>query len=116
TKTSADYWFVKRRVHARQHRIIRNYKRREFYRKFTGKAPKPFILNVEELASIFHFPVMTVKAPQLQKTEARRGEPPIRLPMESIQEEPTYAAPTTPPSPAPVRKPHAGEPPLNLPT
>lgn len=92
TKTGADYWMVKRRVKALQDRILFHYKRRSFYRKFLPsrlskwyshtREPKPYILNVEELASIFHFPVMTVKAPQVQKTEARRAEPPTRLPVE----------------------------------
>lgn len=117
TKTSADYYFVRRRVLAKQHRILRNYKRRSYYQKFARHTPKPFVLNVEELASLFHFPVMTVKAPQVQKTEARRGEPPMRLPSE-----PLYEEPTTPPqtSPAPSRQsspsaPQQGTPPPNLP-
>lgn len=109
TKTGVDYFFVQRRVRTRQQRILRNYKRRAFYRKFARKTPKPFILNTEELASLFHFPVMTVKAPQLQKTEARRGEPPMRLPVEPVFEE--GAAPVA----VPDETPRPSGPPPNLP-
>lgn len=42
---------------------------------------KPFILNIEELATIWHFPLATVKAPLVMKTEAKKGEPPFRLPV-----------------------------------
>lgn len=110
TKTGADYWFVKRRVRILQQRIIKHYKARTFYKEYIRKGPKSFILNVEELASLFHFPVMTVKAPQMQKTEARRGEPPIRLPVEPAGGYETSSGPSNVPS-APV----GGAPP-NLPT
>ena len=43
---------------------------------------KPFIFNTEELATIYHFPVITVKSPLTPKVEARKGEPPIGLPIE----------------------------------
>lgn len=112
TKTSADYFFVKRRVFEKQRRILRNYKRRAYYRKFARKTPKPYILNVEELASLFHFPVMTVKAPQVQKADARRGEPPQRLPSEPIFEEPTF---TETPGSASAGSMPTGSPPPNLP-
>ena len=41
---------------------------------------KPFVFNVEELATIFHFPIMGVKAPLVPEVEARKGEPPMGLP------------------------------------
>lgn len=44
--------------------------------------PKSFILNIEELASIWHFPTEVVKAPLIKKTEAKRAEPPFALPVE----------------------------------
>ncbi len=100
TKTAVDYWFVQRRVRARKERILRNFKNRAFTQR-----PKPYVLNTEELASLFHFPVETVKAPQVQKTLAKRGEPPIALPIET---EPEYEATATDAQPR-------GVPPSNLP-
>lgn len=87
TKTAVDYFFIKSRVMAKQKRILWNYKHRILEKKFMKKnfgrqATQPFIMNVEELASIYHFPVETVKAPMVAKTEAKRGEPPISLPVE----------------------------------
>lgn len=42
---------------------------------------KPFVLNVEELATIFHFPDIGVKAPLLPRVETKKGEPPVGLPI-----------------------------------
>ncbi len=43
---------------------------------------KPFVLNVEELATIYHFPIETVRAPLAPKVEARKREAPVDLPTE----------------------------------
>ncbi len=42
---------------------------------------KPFVLNVEELATVYHFPITGVKAPLVPKVEAKKGEPPMGLPV-----------------------------------
>ncbi|HPW34203.1 MAG TPA: hypothetical protein PK367_00360 [Candidatus Paceibacterota bacterium] len=39
------------------------------------------ILNTEELATIFHFPISVVKAQKLQTNYSRKGEPPVNLPI-----------------------------------
>ena len=39
------------------------------------------IFNTEELATLYHFPIMTVEAPFLRRIEAKKGEPPINLPI-----------------------------------
>ncbi len=41
---------------------------------------KKDIMNIEELATLYHFPVITTKAPLIKKTSSKRGEPPIGLP------------------------------------
>lgn len=41
---------------------------------------KPIILNIEEMATVFHPPITNVRAPGLQPTESKKGEPPINLP------------------------------------
>lgn len=79
TKTQVDYFFVQRRNAWRKWRILWGYKNRSLKR---GR--NHYVLNVEELASLYHFPVTTVvKAPRVQKTESRRSEPPTALPVES---------------------------------
>jgi len=42
---------------------------------------KTSILNTEELATLFHPPTVSVKAPKLQPVESRRGGPPVDLPI-----------------------------------
>lgn len=39
-----------------------------------------FILNIEELASIFHLPNISVETPSIAWTRAKKGEPPLSLP------------------------------------
>jgi hypothetical protein len=74
-KTGIDYFFVERRTNARRRRLMWRYRHR------SEEGTPPFILNTEELASIYHFPVITVKAPLVKKSEAKRGEPPASLPL-----------------------------------
>ncbi|MES2623228.1 MAG: hypothetical protein V4576_02350 [Patescibacteria group bacterium] len=42
---------------------------------------KPFIMTIEELATIYHFPGDIASTPTLTRVEAKKGEPPINLPM-----------------------------------
>lgn len=74
------YWtlrpyFAKQLVPRLQRNIIRRYKTRD------AGGSKPFIFNVEELATIYHFPYISVKAPSLVRAEARKGMPPTDLPI-----------------------------------
>jgi len=55
------------------------FERLPVFRWFFTKS-KPMIMNVEELATIFHFPAITVKAPLTPKVESRTAEPPLGLP------------------------------------
>lgn len=41
-----------------------------------------FILNIEELATLWHFPSILLRAPFITKTLAKRAEPPVQLPTE----------------------------------
>jgi hypothetical protein len=47
-------------------------------RKFTDE---PFVLNTEELATIFHLPSSSVSAPTFGRVQSRRGDPPPNLPI-----------------------------------
>lgn len=44
-----------------------------------------YILNIEELATIWHFPLPFVKTPLLSKAGAKRAEPPSGLPTEMLE-------------------------------
>jgi hypothetical protein len=70
-------WFFKdKRNNERKNRFISAYSHRSNWAGVSS-----YYLNIEELASLWHFPIsMQVKAPQLKKTEAKRSEPPINLP------------------------------------
>ncbi|MFA5020873.1 MAG: hypothetical protein WC517_02310 [Patescibacteria group bacterium] len=126
TKTSADYFFVDRRIAERQNRILRWYCNRSAWYGESNNSSKLTLLNPEELATMWHFPVMTVKASQLEKIGSKRAAPPTRLPYheraapaakkESHRQGPTRVAPlaplapgqTAPASPiAPVERPSA---------
>ncbi len=78
---------------ADQPRIIPFIKnRREFIRKIAfvdryvnrklSKNKKDFILNTEELATIYHYPILVVEAPTMRRVEAKKSEPPVSLPIE----------------------------------
>jgi len=75
--------FLQRRLYLRKRRIFRYYRARNdplFPRK--RKFPSSFILNTEELASIFHFPGRSsAQAPSVERIEAKKGEAPSGLPM-----------------------------------
>ena len=44
-------------------------------------SPQPFILNTEELATIYHLPGSVANTPTLSRIESQRGEPPANLPI-----------------------------------
>lgn len=78
---------------ADQPRIIPFIKnRREFIRKVAfidryvnrklSKNKKDFILNTEELATIYHYPILVVETPTMRRVEAKKAEPPVSLPVE----------------------------------
>lgn len=66
--------FKERRSFVRKRRLYNLYKLRAF-------AKKSFIMNTEELATIFHFPSSVIVAPRLERAEAKKGGPPSNLPI-----------------------------------
>lgn len=74
TKTQVDYFQF--RIPRRQRRIMNYYKKRRI-----DRGARPFVLNIEELATIYHFPYSSVKAPSIGRTEAKKGEAPTNLPI-----------------------------------
>ncbi|MDP2720442.1 MAG: type IV secretion system DNA-binding domain-containing protein [bacterium] len=57
--------------------IVKEYQERDFAEREAGH----FILNTEELASIFHLPNLSVETPTITWTGAKKGEPPLNLPL-----------------------------------
>jgi len=86
TKTAADYFRVAQRVADKQTKIIRHYVNRS-----SSKGESSMLLNPEELATLWHFPVMTVKAAALEKIQSKKVAPPSRLPYE-VRKMPTRVA------------------------
>ncbi|MBI2989582.1 MAG: hypothetical protein HYY51_00115 [Candidatus Magasanikbacteria bacterium] len=63
----------------RRKKLMNAYKKRKIN---TGGPPS--ILNIEELATIWHFPMSHVKTPLVQKAATKTAEPPSGLPVESL--------------------------------
>lgn len=76
TKTKVEWFFAKERINYRREKLMRAYKSRS---GVSGHAY--FALNIEELASLWHFPSMLISTPMLQKTESKKSEPPFSLPI-----------------------------------
>lgn len=77
--TMLHYFRKDSRVAARKKLLVGAYKKRKMK---VGK--KPFVLNIEELATIWHFPMSYVKTPLVQKASMKIAEPPMGLPIERI--------------------------------
>ncbi len=73
TLTAARFPFKKTREMQKKRWLLYKYRLR--YRPQTM-----FIMNIEELASLFHFPGRVVMAPTLPRVQAKKGEPPAGLP------------------------------------
>jgi len=107
--------FMVRTLTTRQNSILRAYKWRSL-----GIGCPAKIVNIEELATLFHFPNLLLKTPLLKKTQAKRAEPPFRLPVSAANPYMVPQAPapkreyprTTPP---PASPPSSGSSPGNLP-
>jgi len=55
------------------------YRRRSYF--FDPYKRKPFVLNSEELATIFHFPGGVAETPTFGRIDSRKSEPPANLPI-----------------------------------
>ena len=108
TMTKTHFFFKQMRDDWRRTKIVSAYKNRS---RWIGILEWP--LNAEELATLWHFPILTVKAPLLKKTEAKRVEPPISLPVEGGYLRPKPFAEHSPE--APPFDPHKGGPPKGSP-
>lgn len=76
---SASYFFAKSREEQKKTQMMKAYKKRKL-----ATGANPFVLNIEELATIWHFPMSHVKTPLVQKAADKAVEPPSSLPVESL--------------------------------
>ncbi|MBI4435574.1 hypothetical protein HY630_02790 [Candidatus Uhrbacteria bacterium] len=76
-----DYFWMRWVYTKKQHRLMKGYQSRSW-----GIGANPVFLNVEELATIWHFPSILIKAPLVKKSESKRAEPPSGLPITYLEE------------------------------
>ena len=62
------------KIRRKQRKLYAYYRTREFPNKFS-------VLSTEELATIYHYPIGEVKSPTLRRTMAKKGGPPLDLPI-----------------------------------
>lgn len=101
-----DYFYQRWSEPAKKTSVVSRFRRR------SNDGAPPYALNIEELATLYHFPMLDVKAPLIKKTDAKRSEPPSRLPTVDFAESPFKVAPKTVESGDSGEE---GEPPANLP-
>ncbi len=68
-----------RREAARKKVFVDAYRKRSYF--YIPYRRKPVILNVEELATIYHFPGRVAETPTFGRVDAKKGEPPPTLPI-----------------------------------
>lgn len=79
TATSTSYLFKQSRLNERKRKIV------SYFKKRTSMGRSKYHLNVEELASLWHFPIESVvKAPLIQKTPGKKATPPTSLPFGEV--------------------------------
>ncbi len=81
--TKTYYFLKKQRMWARQRLMMNAYRSRSY-----SYGVAPYVLNVEELATIWHFPAKEVTTPMLKTAAGRKAEAPVDLPV-TIEREPS---------------------------
>lgn len=80
--TDTDYpWqdYKGKRVDGIKKSLFDAYRRRSWF--FLPYEKKPFMLNTEELATMYHFPGGVAETPTFGRIESKKAEPPINLPV-----------------------------------
>lgn len=81
-RTTVEYpWqdFRGLRQEFRRRRFFDAYQRRAYF--YYPYRRQPFVLNAEELATIYHFPGAVARTPTLEHIESKKGEAPVNLPL-----------------------------------
>lgn len=80
TMTKTAFFARIKRLQHKKANLIHNYIARDGW---AGR--NPGLMNVEELATLWHFPIENiVKAPLLQKTPGKKAKPPMSLPTDEV--------------------------------
>ena len=82
--TGASYALKNYISNSRKTLLMKAYKKRK-----ANTGAKPFIFNIEELATVWHFPLSHVRTPLLEKASGKRSEPPTGLPIGEVVAEET---------------------------
>lgn len=93
-KTQAKLFLKDMRLADMQNKILKDYKSRN-----ADTVKGTHILSVEELATLWHFPYIEVRAPLVKKIEAKRSSAPVGLPIDD--EEPPKEDKEKPKAPTP---------------
>ena len=72
TAPMVSYFFKNKRNYLRKRKLYRNARRKRHF--------NDFILNTEELATVYHIPSIVVETPLLPKVETKKVQPPSGLP------------------------------------
>ncbi len=75
TIVKAEYVFTEWRKNYRKRRFMKGY----MYRSM-ARGAHTYVLNTEELASLWHFPTITTPSPLVMKSRSKKAEPPHVLP------------------------------------
>ena len=71
----------KRKVNFKKWGIYERYKSRWFGKtNRIGEEKDLPVLSAEELATIYHYPIISVESPNLERLSSKKGEPPVGLP------------------------------------
>ncbi len=73
TKTFANYYFTEPRINYRKRKNVADYRGRSFQ-------GMQVLFNTEELATLCHFPDISVATPTMKRVETRKGDAPVDLP------------------------------------
>lgn len=76
---NVSYFRKEKRQQERKKFMMNAYKNRSMH-----AGGPTFVLNVAELATIWHFPMSHVKTPMVKRVENKQSEPPMSLPVEQL--------------------------------
>lgn len=82
--TGFDYpWqdFTGTRVKAKKEEMFEAYCARSYFQQPHNEGRVPFILNTEEIATIYHFPGSVLETPTFKRIDSKKSEPPQKLPV-----------------------------------